>query len=173
MEIENALKGHTICSIFETILVDAGYHVVPFGLERVIREVRPLHAEDYLSVMKPCQNLRSMLDLFVLDLEKKKGWLTEIKYREKLFKSIVNEFKKYESTWIPYHIVLALSKPPDSWAGEVNHIRVFEVNKSTSLDMEFFESNGKRIQDVFTRLREKWKNQTILKAQEMILNIAQ
>ncbi|MGH7908586.1 MAG: hypothetical protein ACRENW_01905 [Thermodesulfobacteriota bacterium] len=137
MEMENALKGHTICSIFETLLVDAGYHVVPFGIERVIREVRPLHAKDYLSVMESWQNLRLMPDLFVLDLEKKKGWLTEVKYKKKLLKSIVNEFKKYKRTWIPFHIVLALLKPPDSWTGEVKHIRVFEVNKRTELDMEF------------------------------------
>jgi len=38
MKIENALKGHTICSIFETLLVDAGYHVVPFGIERILLE---------------------------------------------------------------------------------------------------------------------------------------
>jgi len=173
MKIENALKGHTICSIFETLLVDAGYHVVPFGIERVIREVRPLHAEDYLSVMKPWQNLRSMPDLFVLDLEKKKGWLTEVKYKKKLSRAIVKEFDKYKQTWGPFNIILALSTPPSSWTGEVKHIRVFEVNKNTELNSEFFEDNGKRIQDVFKRLGERWEELTILKAQEMISNIAQ
>lgn len=38
MKIENALKGHTISSIFEIILVDSGYHVVPFGIVRILLE---------------------------------------------------------------------------------------------------------------------------------------
>jgi len=47
MDMDDALAGHLVASVFEVLLVDAGYEVVPTGVERIIRELRALKHDAY------------------------------------------------------------------------------------------------------------------------------
>jgi hypothetical protein len=67
MDLENALHGHVVAAIFEVLLVDAGYQVIPLGVERSVRELRAVGEEQYLSLIHPL--LRSIPDFSVLDVK--------------------------------------------------------------------------------------------------------
>jgi hypothetical protein len=45
MSFITSLKGHTVESIFKTLLEDAGYIVVPLGIEKTIRELQKIAYE--------------------------------------------------------------------------------------------------------------------------------
>ena len=119
MDIDYALPGHLVAAFFEVLLIYAGYQVIPTGIERSLRELRTVQAETYRELAHP--RLRFAPDFFVLDVEARQGWLTEI--------------------------------------------------SATRLDQQFFREAGRRIQDVFARLGDRWEDGTILKAQEAILRI--
>jgi len=53
MDLDNALHGHVVTAIFEVLLVDAGYQVIPLGVERSVRELRAVGEEQYLSLIHP------------------------------------------------------------------------------------------------------------------------
>ena len=40
MHLDEALQGHLVAAIVEVLLIDAGYQVIPTGIERSIRELR-------------------------------------------------------------------------------------------------------------------------------------
>jgi hypothetical protein len=170
MKIENALHGHLVAAVFEALLVDAGYQVIPMGVERTIRELRPLDYRTYIDLVHP--RLRSLPDLFVLDVENHERWLTEIKHRDSLHYPKLSEELKEQIDWAPLWLILAVNNPPEGWKkGDIQYIRVFEIKSNTKLDQEFFNDAGLRIQDVFPRLVKKWQEKTILKAQDAILRI--
>jgi len=64
MAIEDVLRGHLVATVFEVILTDAGYDVIPTGIERNIRELRPLEVDRYLDLAP--SRLRFIPDFFVL-----------------------------------------------------------------------------------------------------------
>lgn len=77
----------------------------------------------------------------------------------------------FRRTGAPFVLILAVAEPPQKWTGTVRHIRVFEIDSATRLDQQFFREAGRRIQDVFARLGDRWEDGTIPKAQEAILRI--
>jgi hypothetical protein len=74
MDLHRTLHGHVAAAAIEVLLVDAGYQVIPTGIERSLRELQTLGADRYLALAPP--QLRTTPDFFVLDLEPKtRGWL--------------------------------------------------------------------------------------------------
>ncbi len=67
MDLTDSLHGHAVAAIFEVLIVDAGYQVVPLGVERSVRELRAVGQETYLKLIHP--RLRSIPDFFVFDIE--------------------------------------------------------------------------------------------------------
>src|SRR5437016_13690562 len=51
MDMDDALPGHLVASVFEVLLVDAGYQVVPTGVERTIRELRAVKVDAYIDLV--------------------------------------------------------------------------------------------------------------------------
>lgn len=169
MDLDNALHGHMVAAIFEVLLVDAGYQVVPLGVERTVREIRAIGEERYLDLIHP--RLRSIPDFFVLDVDEEESWLTEVKYRAYLHPRLLEDLEAIQQDWAPFTLVLAVREPPEEWKGTIRHIRVFEVESETELDLRFLKEEGQRLQDVFTRLGDRWEEATIERAQEAILRI--
>lgn len=158
-----------MAAVFEVLLVDAGYQVVPTGIERSVREVRSVDVDLYRALAHP--RLRSAPDFFVLDLEARLAWLTEIKFRHYLHPLLLDDLRPIHQDWSPFVLILAVAAPPQEWAGTVRHIRAFQIAADTPLDQRFLNTAGQRIQDVFPRLGERWQDETILKAQDAILRI--
>lgn len=171
MDLDNMLQGHLVAAVFEVLLVDAGYQVVPLGVERTIRELRTLDRETYKD-LRVHPRLRTIPDLFVLDIEAHQSWLTEIKFRHYLHPRLFDDLQGAQRDWAPFSLILVLADHPPEWKkGIVHHIRVFEIEANFRLDEGFFTDNGQRLQDVFVRLGPKWQEATIRKAQDAILRI--
>lgn len=169
MDLDNALHGHVVAAIFEVLLVDAGYDVIPLGVERSVRELRAVDGERYRGLIHP--RLRSIPDFFVLDIDEGESWLTEVKYRSYLHRRLLEDLKAIQQEWAPFTLILAVREPPDEWKGTIRYIRVFEIGAETDLNLEFLSGEGQRLQDVFTRLGDRWEKGTIERAQEAILRI--
>jgi hypothetical protein len=80
MDFKNRLKGSLTQTLFRSLLVDAGYYVVPLGVEEVIREVNSLSQPQYQNLELPSV-LRRMPDFFVADKNYEKYFLIEVKFR--------------------------------------------------------------------------------------------
>lgn len=121
IEIEDALKGHLVAAVFEVLLIDAGYQVIPTGVEKTIRELRPVDYDTYIDLIHP--RLRSVPDMFVLDVEAHKTWLTEIKFRRSLDPSELLNKMVNQLDWAPFCLLLAVACPPEEWKkGVVHHL---------------------------------------------------
>jgi hypothetical protein len=169
MNIDNALPGHLVASVFEVLFVDAGYQIIPTGIERTLRELRTVSLDTYIDLVP--QRLRSEPDFFILDLNVHQSWMTEIKFRHYLHPALCDDLRVMHREWAPFHLILALAEPPIEWTGIVRHIKVFTIKPETRLDEEFFRTRGTRLQDVFPRLGKRWGDGTIQKAQDAILRI--
>lgn len=170
MDIDNALPGHLVASVFEVLLIDAGDQVIPTGIERTLRELRTVDVDTYIDLVP--QRLRCAPDFFVLDVEARQSWLTEIKFRHYLHPALCDDLRVIQRDWAPFTLILALAEPPKEWTGIVRHIKVFTIQSETRLDQEFLSGRGARLQDVFVRLGKRWEEGTIQKAQDAILRIA-
>ena len=168
--IDTALPGHLIAAVFEVLLVDAGYQVIPTGIERTLRELQTVPVETYINLVPP--RLRSAPDFFVLDIETQLARLTEIKFRQYLHPALCDDLRPTQQDWAPFTLILAVAEPPKEWTGIVRHIKVFTIEPDTRLDVEFFRTGGARLQDVYVRLGKRWEESTIQKAQDAILRIA-
>ena len=169
MHLDEALQGHLVAAIVEVLLIDAGYQVIPTGIERSIRELRAVDVELYRALAHP--RLRSAPDFFVLDLDARQGVLTEIKFRHYIHPLLVDDLRPIHRDWSPLVLILAVAAPPQEWTGLIRHIRAFQIGADTALDLHFLNTAGHRIQDVFPRLGVRWHDDTILKAQDAILRI--
>jgi hypothetical protein len=170
MDLDSSLPGHVVASIFEVLLVDAGYQLIPTGIERTLRELRTVPVDAYLDLVPP--RLRFVPDFFVLDVEARQSWLTEIKFRRYLHPLLCGDLRPMQRDWAPFVLILAVAEPPDEWTGIVTNIKAFTVQPDTRLDEEFLRVGGMRLQDVFVRLGRRWGEGTILKAQDAILRIS-
>src|SRR3972149_5607056 len=123
IQLENMLRGQMAAAIFEVLLADAGYQVIPTGIEKTIRELRPVDHPKYRELVH--QKLRSLPDLFVLDCENGQSWLVEIKsYRHLYHDKLIAKLER-QKIWCPFFLILAVAEPPDEGTGPVDHIRVF------------------------------------------------
>lgn len=68
-------------AIVKAILEDAGYRVIDFGIERVLRELSCLTADQYNALGFP-DAARRLPDFTVLTREQDKKFLVEVKYRK-------------------------------------------------------------------------------------------
>jgi hypothetical protein len=169
MDIDVTLPGHLVASVFEVLLIDAGYQVIPTGIERTLREVRTVPVGAYIDLVPP--RLRSAPDFFVLDVEAHQSWLIEIKFRRYLHPLLCDDLYVMQRDWAPVVLILAVAEPPPEWTGIVRCIKAFTITPDTRLDRDFFLGRGGRLQDVFARLADRWADGTIQKAQDAILRI--
>jgi hypothetical protein len=169
MDLDNSLRGQLAAAAIEVLLVDAGYQVIPTGIERSLRELRSLRVDHYLA-LAPVQ-LRSTPDFFVLDLDAERSWLVEVKSRRYLHENLRGDLEAAQRIWSPFLLILVVEEPPEEWTGEVQHIRVFDIAPGEPLTPRFFREEGARLQDVFLRLKKKWSDGTILRVQDACLRL--
>src|SRR6266542_3865028 len=109
MNYTNRLKASVTLVLLKTLLEDAGYRIVPLGIEAVLREVASLPKEDYLKLGLPIQ-LRKLPDFFVANHAIDKSWLVEVKYRkrwnEEVQESLEVEIKEQVKTWHPLFLMI-------------------------------------------------------------------
>ena len=174
MRVDPQLKGHTIATIFEVILIHAGYYVIPIGVERTNPALRTVDRKTY---MKVSERLRSIPDFFYVDPEEKERGFLEVKFRQRVRSSdLLTILRQTQSEWSPFVLILAVAQPPEAWKkGEIHHIRAFHIHEYTDLDLAFLRNSGRRLQDIFHRLKDKtkWKEGSIVKAEKAILRIAE
>ncbi len=99
MNFENRIKKEMTEGIVRAILDDAGYHVIDFGIEKIVRETVTMPKTDYLNLAFP-DVMRNAPDLVVLDKSKQNKILVEIKYRTKwdgeIFEEVKEQVKQYK-----------------------------------------------------------------------------
>jgi hypothetical protein len=167
--LDAALSGHLAATVIEVLLVDAGYQVIPLGVERIIRELRTADADRFRGVAPP--RLRSLPDFFVIDPDSNQGLLVEVKFRRYLHSKLVEDIGAVQEHWAPLTLVLAVAEAPEEWMGAVRHLRVFKIEPRAQLTRAYFTSHGERMQEAFPRLAPKWPDATIRQAQDVILRI--
>lgn len=182
MEYSNRLKGSVTQALLKSLLADAGYRVVPLGIEEAIREVTSLDKERYSALELP-PVLRKMPDFFVADRELKYSWLVEVKFRNEwnddVRRSLEAQLTEQVQAWSPLYVIVFLGTPakrrdtyPSAWMG-VAKLSIKDgqlVVASESGDNEYMWdeiewSSFARIQKVFLKLdeKEKWDEKTLEK----------
>ena len=184
----NMLKGNITQTILKTLLEDVGYTVVPFGIEEVFREIKdmPFEQKHYIPT-----TLWKMPDFIVLDKEQKEVFMVEVKYRQcfdsKTFKDLETSLKQQLEFWNPIYLML--------FSGDISGIKVkaaSEVVRIARVDLidgepfiHYRRSLEKNpvdhcpwskvdfskltfVQEVFTNLKEKTADKTILKMTPLI-----
>jgi hypothetical protein len=110
MDFDNKLKGNLTEIISSSIFEDAGYRVVPLGVEKIVREITTLAHEEY-KALNLSKTLRSMPDLLVTDVDMSKAWLVEVKYRKTFvsFKScskLQSTLNEQAKRWGAFYVLL-------------------------------------------------------------------
>lgn len=82
MNFDNRIKGAVTQTLLKSLLEDAGYAVIPMGIEESVREIKLLGKTEYQQ-FNFAGTQRSTPDFLVLDWDKKQNWLIEVKYRRK------------------------------------------------------------------------------------------
>jgi len=166
MRFENLLVGHSVATVFEVLLSHAGYYVIPAGIERANPALRTVEAKSFTMVSK---RLRRMPDFFVFDPKRSTNWLVEVKFRSSIDKPILADLWTQHTAYPSFVLILALAEPPKEWRGADRHIKAFQINKESKVNVRLLRENGKQLRAVFDLLSMG----TILQAQEIILRIGQ
>ena len=92
MDFTNRIKKEMTEGMVRAILEDAGYRVIDFGIEKVVREVSYMGADAYNALEFP-DAMRNMPDFAVMDKDQKEKFLVEVKYRSEWGKKIFEDVK--------------------------------------------------------------------------------
>jgi hypothetical protein len=195
VDFRNRLKGNLAQSLFETLLEDVKYRIVPLGIEEVIREVITLDQRQY-SELGLSNTLRRLPDFFVAKPEFDKTMLVEIKYRrnwtESVRDSLGKELLEQVRQWEPLYLVMFLgekardSETPASYLGvcrlvmrnNVMHVS-WEVPDDISGETvthyrpwaEITWASFSRFQDVFDGIAERIEDGTLTKVVEVVKSL--
>ena len=187
MKYTSRLKGDITQVLIKTLLEDAGYHIVPLGIEEIIREVKVLTQEKYLSLSLPT-SLTKLPDFFIADKDVSKACLLEVKYRnrwnDEVRRKLGQSLKPQVKEWNPLYLMIFLGEPIVKSAEQPTYwMRVARLsyrdgemvvfNPHSDLVVKWNESSWDdfdRVQDVFKNLREKelWFAQTIAKTKTIL-----
>ena len=190
MNYTNRLKASVTQVLLKSLLEDAGYRIVPLGIEAVLREVASLPKEDYLKLGLPIQ-LRKLPDFFVANHAIDKTWLVEVKYRKRwndeVQESLEAEIKEQVKTWHPLFLMIFVGhSAEDPYSSPIYHMRIAKLlwdeqqgiltERADGMTCTWKNSQWKhflRVQDVFTECakKEKWEEQTIEKTKELAIKL--
>jgi len=188
MEYTNRLKGAVTQTLLKSLLEDAGYRIVPLGIEEVIREFKVLDKKEYLSLGLP-DNLRKLPDFLVTNRKVSKAYLLEVKYRrswnQRTRKSLEQQLKIQVKVWNPLYFMLFLGEPykqkelPIYWMRvtrlSIRNQQLYFSNRS-GVKVRWNKacwSDFSRVQDVFKNLDDQWEDQTIEKTKVLLHTLKQ
>ena len=190
MNFTNRLKGSVTQVLLKSLLEDAGYRIVPLGIEAVLREVAALPKEEYLKLGLPIQ-LRKLPDFFVSNHDIDKTWLVEVKYRKKwndeVQTRLEEEIKEQVKTWNPLYLMIFLGHSAEEpHSSPIYHMRIAKLLWDDKEGILTQRQDGQtciwknsqwkhflRVQDVFDECatKEKWEEQTIEKTKELAIKL--
>lgn len=195
MDFKNRLKGSVTQTLLKALLEDAGYQIVPLGIEEVIREVKTLSGSEYTKLGLP-DVLRKMPDFFIADKNFTETWLIEVKYRKQWNEgtrtALKHEIEPQVKIWQPVYLVLFLGEPAretDTPASSIGVLRLIHIDeqlacswfKKSILTDEVKESitlwdsiewgTFHRFQDVFREVGAQWENSTLIKALSILKSL--
>jgi len=190
MDYKNRLKGAITQVLLKSLLEDAGYRIVPLGIEEVLRELSSLEQEHYKQLNLP-PALRKLPDFFVADMEFKKTYLVEVKYRKYwnegtksyLGKTLLQQIKY----WNPLVLMLFIGNPinPSRYQPTPAHcMGVLWLDYEDEDEEVIWEDckgvyswdsvewgNFKRVQDIFTDVSQKWSEKTLYKTMSLVSSL--
>lgn len=190
MEFSNRLKKELTEGIVRSLLVDAGYRVIDFGIESTIREIESMKLEEYLRLSLP-RNLRIMPDLVVMDRDQTMSFMVEVKYRNGWKIDLFEEIEEQVKTWGRIYLIYVNGAPPEDKKGlqsPSRNIRCCELTHHesvycfTGLDGKLIPIDCLRadenqwwgmnlLQNLFPLFHEKNREQTIHHAVSTIRHI--
>lgn len=190
MLFANRLKGGITQGLIKALLEEAGYRVVPLGVEEVIREVSVLPIVQYMSLGLPTP-LRSLPDFFISDAAMERHWLLEVKFRREWNQAsrqaLHDLLKPQVQVWRPLVVLVFLGVPAQNVpAGQEAlpsyHMRAAKLDIGN--DGELWLMNGlneqmvrwleatwthmDRIQDVFTTVVAGYEELTLCQVRSLL-----
>jgi hypothetical protein len=190
MDYKNRLKGAITQVLLKSLLEDAGYRIVPLGIEEVLRELSSLEQGRYQQLNLP-PALRKLPDFFVADIEFEKTYLVEVKYRKYwnastkrcLGRTLLQQLKY----WNPLVLMLFIGNPvnpasypptPSHYMGVLwldyddEHEEIFWEDRKGTYSWDSVEwGNFKRVQDIFTGVSKQWSEQTLYKTMSLVSSL--
>jgi len=185
MEFSNRLKGNFSETLLQTLLEDAGYRIIAIGIEKILREVKPLNVQEYVGLHLP-ETIRHLPDFFVADRDLTQWWMVEVKYRHRWSVDtrigLEDEFAKTLRSIPSVHALISIGTPgqqneenPSAWfrvapleQGADGTVCIRYPSRSLEPFRSAEWSSIPRIQDVFSRVGERWPDQTLRKALKAI-----
>jgi len=147
MEYTRRLKGAITQTLLKSLLEDAGYRIIPLGIEEIIREIKVLSKKQYLSLGLP-KNLRKLPDFFVADRKISKVWLLEIKYRKSwnptTRKILEPGLKQQVKEWNPLYVMLFLGEPYKNKESPIYSMRVARLSIHNQ-QLYFTDKSGAKV----------------------------
>jgi hypothetical protein len=192
MSFDSRLKGKITQGLFQTLLEDVKYRIVPLGIEEVIREVQAIEPAEY-GKLELSTTLRRLPDFFIALPDLSKSWLVEVKYRkgwndwtrDQLGEQIFEQVKQ----WAPLYVVVFVGEAARATNTPASNLGVFKavvqdgqlgiIRKILNGDPPSDPRRGTekfvpwkdvtwshilRFQDVFSDVSERWEDQTLIKA---------
>lgn len=130
IDFSRRMKGVLTQALVKSMLEDAGYRVVPLGIEEVIRELSALEVRQYLGLGLP-DSLRSLPDFLVSDAAITRAWLVEVKYRRRWNAAAIEALRdvlvRQGATWGPYYLLLFLGEHAGDIDTPANRCGVFPL----------------------------------------------
>jgi len=111
MDFENRLKRELSQGVFKCLLEDCGYHVIPLGIEAVIREIACLDKEAYKN-LDFSDAVRFLPDFCILDQSLKHKFIVEVKYRWNWDGNILKEVSNQVRMFKDIILVVFIGNPP-------------------------------------------------------------
>lgn len=176
MKYDNRMKGWITQTLFKVLLEDAGYAVVPFGHEEVVREINQFPEEFFKTADMP-RALYKMPDFIVVNTEKKKVYVFEVKYRKSITNDILQELHetllKQVLMWSPIYLLLYIGIHSNKET-PANYIKVIKIGKDDANNLVYYNKQDEpkkwefvklnffhRIQDIFCELKDKEKAESL------------
>ncbi len=189
MDFRNLLKGTITQTLIKSLLEDAGYRVIPLGVEEVVREIKALSSPEYRRLGLPAV-LRCLPDFLIVDSSFKGSWLLEVKYRrewnEQARDGLKKAISKQVSVWQPLFLVVflgaSINPNNETPANSIGVMKVVKEDGQLFCSWEKAKGFGKqpeecrtpwnelewnhfsRIQDVFHGLSDRWEDSTLIKS---------
>lgn len=131
MRFDSRLKGNLTEIIGVTLFEDAGYRVVPLGVEKVVREITTLNLKEYKE-LRLSKTLCSLPDFLITEADMTKAWMVEIKYRKnfKAFKTcgrLKDALGEQAEKWGDIYILLFVGEPADNLGFAGSHCGVIKI----------------------------------------------
>ncbi len=193
MEYNNRIKGWTTQTIARVLFEDAGYLVIPYGIEEIYKEFMK---SDKRFIVP--ESVKKSPDFMLITPDRGKMFLLEVKYRchwdEKTKQSVGEELKKQVTAFGDIYFIVCVGDPyhnrprthPENDPTE-DYIKVIKIGRHPNNELGFYkndegatthwsqfqEEDFYKIQDTFSELKHhvSYKERTLMKVVPIIKSL--